>query len=167
MNEQKEGILHSSIAWSINAASKQKEGAWAFLRFLLSEEYQREYHSEAPFSPLKAIFLEQLEFYSKPITTTFYNEELNETITITQNHTLSKASGTLDEIIEIEQMTEKQLQTVVDMIESAKVNCFTWDQTAIQIITEEAQAYFMNQRSLDDVMANIQNRMDLYISEKQ
>lgn len=167
VNEQKEGILHSSIAWSINAASKQKEGAWAFLKFLLSVEYQREYLSGSPFSPLKAIFMEQLEFYSKPITTTFYSEELDETITITQNHTLSRASGTLGEIIEIEQMTEKQLQTVVDMIESAKVNCFTWDQTAIQIITEEAQAYFVNQRSLDDVMANIQNRMDLYMSEKE
>lgn len=167
VNEQKEGILHSSIAWSINSASKQKEGAWAFLKFLLSEEYQRESHSGYRFSPLKAIFEEQLEFYSKPITNTFYVEELDQTFTTTQNHTLSRASDITNGIIEIECMTEQQLQTVVNMIDSAKVNCFTWNQTAIQIITEEAQVYFNDKRSLDDVMVNIQNRMDLYMSEKQ
>ncbi len=168
VNEQKEGILHSSIAWSINSASKQKEGAWAFLKFLLSEEYQRECHSGYLFSPLKAIWEEQMEFCSKPITNTFYVEELGETITTTRNHTLSRASGaSFPDTVEIECMTEEQLQTVVNMIERAKINCFTWDQTAIQIITEEAQAYFCDKRSLDDIMVNIQNRIDLYMSEKQ
>lgn len=167
VNEEKKGILHSSIAWSINSASQQKEGAWAFLKFLLSEEYQRESYSGYRFSPLKVIFEEQLEFYSKPITNTFYVEELGETFTTTQNHTLSRASGANNDIIEIECMTEEQLQTVVDMIERAQINCFTWDQTAIQIITEEAQAYFNDKRSLDDVMTNIQSRIDLYMSEKE
>ena len=166
VNEQKNGILHSSIAWSINSASKQKEGAWAFLKFLLSEEYQREYRNQYLFSPIKAIFEEQLEYYSKPITNTIYVEESDETLTTTQNHLLSRASGANSDIVEIECMTEKQLQTVCDMIANAKINCFTWNPTAIQIITEEAQAYFHDKRSLDDVMGNIQNRMDLYMSEQ-
>lgn len=168
VNEQQEGIIHSSIGLSINANSKQKEGAWAFLRFLLSEEYQREIKPNYYFSPLKALLEEQIEYYSKPITNTFYVEELGQEITTTQNHTLSRASGAnYMETVEIECMTAEQLQTVRDLVARSKVNCFNWDETAIQIITEEADAYFNDKRSLEDVMANIKNRMDLYVSEQQ
>lgn len=168
VNEQEEGILHSSIAWSINSASKQKEGAWAFLRFLLSEEYQREFRHDYTFSPLKAILEEQLEQYSKPMTNTFYVEELGQEVTITQGYTLSRASGAnFPNSVEIECMTPEQLQTVENLIARSKVNCFSWDQTAQQIIMEEAEAYFNDRSTLDEVMKNIQNRIDLYVSEKQ
>ena len=41
------------------------------------------------------------------------------------------------------------------------------DTELIGIIQEEAEAYFEDQKSLDEVTKNIQSRVKLYLSEKQ
>ena len=176
INQVNTGVLHSSFGWSINASSKQKEGAWAFLRFLLSEDYQRKYVTT--FSPLKVLLEEQLAFYQQPIPHTYYDEALGEEITLLQNHTLRRTTNathiTAEYIaeygtasIEISGMSEKQLETVRRLIDRSHTVCFSHDEAAHTIIFEEAQYYFNNERSLDDVMKNIENRMNLYMAEKQ
>ncbi len=164
INEQHSGVLHSSIAWSINSNSQQKEGAWAFLRFLLSEKYQRS-ELRTNFSPLKVIWEEQLAYYSTPIALDFYDPITNERLMY--KHYLSRASCIPGCQKEIEYMPEDQLQTLTDLMKASRVNCFDWDITALNIITEEAAAYFHNQRTLDDVMTNIQSRMTLYLEEQK
>ena len=172
INEQQEGIRHESTAWSINAASENKEGAWEFLKFLLSEEYQRQKikdYQSFGFSPLKSLVEEQLEFYSKPLVTTSYvDPDTGETVVYTQAHPLSRAMcSPYSSAGEIEYMSEEQLQMIETLIERSKINCFSWDEIGRKIISEEAQVYFNDGCTLDDAMRNIQNRIDLYVSETQ
>ena len=57
----------------------------------------------------------------------------------------------------------------VDMVEillgKARVANLSVDTEVLQIVTEEAQAYFTGNKSLDDVVGVIQNRANLYIKE--
>ncbi|MBQ7776132.1 MAG: extracellular solute-binding protein [Lachnospiraceae bacterium] len=176
VNEKGNGILHSSFGWSINSASKQKEGAWAFLRYLLSEEYQRAYVTD--FSPMKEILEEQLIYYGQPISYTYYDKEAGEEYTFTTGHRLNRTSdatqitpayvaehGTAS--IEIDCMTTEQLDTIRRLIDNSRTSCFDWDTTAHNIIFEEAEYYFNEERSLEEVMRNIENRMELYMAETQ
>ena len=172
INEQQEGILHESTSWSINAASENKEGAWAFLKFLLSEEYQRQKikdYQSFGFSPLKSLVEEQLEFYSKPLVTTSYvDPDTGETVIYTQAHSLSRAMcSPYSGASEIECMSEDQLQMIETLIKRSKVNCFSWDEIGRKIISEEAQVYFNDGCTLDTAMKNIESRIELYMSETQ
>ena len=176
ISTQQTGIFHNGTGWSINGASKQKEGAWAFLRFLLSEEYQREYIRG--FSPRVDLLEEQLMFYSKPMTYSYFDESTDKEYTGTVGHTLVRTSNATEitqafieehgtACIQIDCMSDKQLQTVRKLINSSYVPCFDWDVTAQNIIYEEAAYYFHGERSLDEVMNNIENRMNIYFSETE
>ena len=57
--EDRQGIRQASTGWSINANSSHKEGAWAFLCFLLEREYQY---------TLRGSFPIMVEVYEKKLT---------------------------------------------------------------------------------------------------
>lgn len=63
-------------------------------------------------------------------------------------------------------MTKEQLNTVHRLIDRSQTICFNWDTNARNIIMEEAEYYFNDKRSIDDVMKNIESRMNLYVEEK-
>lgn len=84
--DSRQGIRHSSQGWSINANSNCKEGAWEFLKFLLSENYQRQ--MEGGFSPLKEVYEEQLESYASPLTYDIYLPEAGGVVTITNSYNM-------------------------------------------------------------------------------
>lgn len=171
IDEQNTGIFHNGFGWSINAASKQKEGAWAFLRFLLSEEFQREYNT-SQFSPLKCLLEEQLDYYSTPIEASYFDMELNDTVSY-KGHILKKTSNEYWrqhqywKDIYIEGLSEEQIRQIHELINRSRPISSTYDVTLNTLIQEEASAYFNNSRSLDDVMKNIENRVTLYLAEQE
>ncbi len=171
VDEQNTGIFHNGFGWSINSSSKQKEGAWAFLHFLLSEEYQRQYNT-SQFSPLKCLLEEQFDYYSTPIEASYYDMELNETVSY-KGHVLKKASNEYWrqnqywKDIYIERLSEEQIQTIRQLIDRSRPTTSTYNTTLNTLIQEEASAYFNNSRSLDDVMKNIENRITLYLEEQE
>lgn len=171
IDEVNTGVFHDGFGWSINAASKQKEGAWAFLKFLLSEEYQRQYNT-SQFSPLKCLLEEQFNYYSTPIAGSYFDSKLQEMVSY-QGHLLPIASqahmqqnGYWKDIY-IECLTPEQIQLVRDLIDRSRPISATHDATLNDIILEEADAYFKDSRSLDDVMQNIENRVTLYLEERE
>lgn len=171
VDELNTGIFHNGFGWSINAASNQKEGAWAFLKFLLSEEYQRDYNT-SQFSPLKCLLEEQFDYYSTPIEASYYDMERDETITY-QGHLLPKSSNEYWrqhqnwKDIYIECLSEEQILQVRKLIDRSRPISSSHNETLNALILEEADAYFKNIRSLDDVMNNIENRVTLYLEEQE
>lgn len=157
--DNRQGIRHSSRGWSINANSSNKEGAWEFLKFLLSEEYQKQV--ESGFSPLREIFEEQLERYLSPMAYNVYLPEAGGVVTIKNSYTLP-GSGE-----QIECMTKEQIATVNELVKKSDSFVFSMNYDVWSIIQEEAAAYFSDQRDLVDVMKNIQNRVNLYMEEKE
>lgn len=150
------GFMMGNGGLSINAASPNKEGAWAFLRFLLEEEYQSglEYY----FSVRKDIFEQRLAEYSVAPTVELYIPETGETVTV--ETTYSSVNGK-----EIKPLTEEETAYLEKLARSCistsgEVNYGAWE-----IIYEEAGAYFSDDRSIDEVMDAIENRVELWMKE--
>ena len=154
----RQGVAQSGTAWSINRNSAHKEGAWAFLQFLLSRQYQE--RRAGGFSVYRDIFERELLKYSEPDSYQLYLPEAGGIITVTNTYHLP-TSG-----LEIEAMTQDQIDTVRKLVENSAAYEFTEDDGAWNIIYEEAGAYFAGDRSIEQTMEILQNRMDVYLSEK-
>ena len=61
--------------------------------------------------------------------------------------------------------TEQDLQELREIIEAAETT-ICYDAAMLDVITEEAAAYFAGDRSEEDVLKNIQNRCDLIVKER-
>lgn len=141
------GLSTGNGGLSINAASPNKEGAWAFLRFLLEEEYQS--GLEGCFSVRKDVFEQKLAEYSVAPTFEVYIPETGETVTVEGDAQLTE-----EEAAYIEKLARSCIST------SGEVNYGAWE-----IIYEEAGAYFAGDKSIDAVMDAIENRVDLWMKE--
>lgn len=153
------GIRHGSQGISMNANSDNKEGAWEFIKFLLSEEYQN--RLETWFSPLKSVFERQLTTYLTPSSFEVYIEEIGETVTGSNPYYLPNSGEYID------CMTGEQINELRHMVEVSDSFVFDMNFEAWLIISEEAEAYFNGQRDIDGTMNNIENRINLYMSEKE
>ena len=63
-------------------------------------------------------------------------------------------------------MTEEQLETVDELIGKCTADRWGTDYESWNIIYEEAAPYFSGDKTLDEVMVIIENRMELYLNEK-
>ena len=61
--------------------------------------------------------------------------------------------------------TEEQVQQMLDLIDSASLPA-RGNSTITSIVTEEAEAYFAGDRSVDEAAQLIQSRVSLYLSEQ-
>ena len=62
--------------------------------------------------------------------------------------------------------SEEDIAAIVHMIENGK-GVSDADRMVLQIVEEEAAAYFAGQRSAEDVSHMIQNRVQLYVGENR
>ena len=134
--------------YGINADSNNKEGAWQFLKLLFAEDY----HYYALPSNLDA--LQALIERSKA---TIMQEDSE------GNLTESTQRGNFN--FEYHAATEEQVQQMLDLIDSASLPA-RGNSTITSIVTEEAEAYFAGDRSVDEAAQLIQSRVSLYLSEQ-
>lgn len=158
-----QGVKHESRAWSINSNSSHKEGAWAFLQFLLSREYQALYRDPVRngFSVYRDIYERELMAYSEPNSYQLYLPEIGEIVTAATLYYLP-ASG-----LQIETMTKEQIEAVQKITDTSSSYIYTEDYDAWNILYEEAGAYFAGDKSLEDIMETVKSRMDIYLSERE
>ncbi len=127
----------SGLTLGINHASEEKEGAWEFIRFVLSEERQRE-----------------RAFGQKVCKSVFMEELLEESAYVEEFYSVPK-----------EKVEQEFLQMVEDCIRSGKADLLCRDYDAWLILSEEVQAYYDGMRGLDETIDMIQNRLNLYYME--
>ncbi|MGN0403553.1 MAG: extracellular solute-binding protein, partial [Acetatifactor sp.] len=116
---------------SINNASEMKEGAWEFIRFLLSEECQEKMTREsfAGFPVSRKAFADKVE--------TVFEEEARH----------------YEEIqVEIPYTKERYLEIVESGLQGGKTLVMGIDYDAWLIVSEEVEAYYSGQKSLDAVL---------------
>lgn len=155
-----EGMTHASSGYSINAGAKEKEGAWAFFKFMLSEEYQSTFSEAGNLPILKSVYEERITRYLTPQSQEVYLTETGENVTITSPYYLVQSGK------EIDVMTEEQVEMLLEMVAESKVRTFVCDYDAINIVYEEAGAYFSGDKPIDEVMEAIRGRMEVYLNEK-
>lgn len=127
----------SGLTLGINHASEEKEGAWEFIRFVLSEERQRE-----------------RAFGQKVCKSVFMEELLEESAYVEEFYSVPK-----------EKVEQEFLQMVEDCIKIGKADLLCRDYDAWLILSEEVQAYYDGTRGLDETIDMIQNRLNLYFME--
>jgi len=153
----------------MSSASAYKEGAWAFLRFLLSEDEQ----SKIDWVKNDFVYPSNRKAFE-----TLAAREINEgspwVDIIREDGTTHKKLLMSDFWMDVPgnerekyySLTEKKVDRVRKMLEEARIYPLR-TRPIRTIIAEEAAAYFAGDRSVDDVCVNVQNRVQLYLSEHQ
>lgn len=130
-------LMRPVMRFSIYSNSLNKEGAWAFLEFALSEEQQSWYGSELGGFPVrKSAFEAYLKKPHHPI----YNTE--------KDYASEETAQMIREVMEHLYLEESMASGEISII-----------------IREEIQAYFAGDKTVEQCVEIIQNRVQLYLDE--
>ncbi len=152
--DQDGSVLVPTMQFAISAKSKNQDAAWQFLRYYLTEDYQ----NEAPGFPLSMKVLEKRaeEAMDRP----YYTDENG-------NKEYYDDIIYIDDVeVTIEPMTREEVDHFMEILKTFK-NVGRYDDTLINIISEEAEPYFNGQKNAGEVAQIIQNRAQIYLHEIQ
>lgn len=148
-------VLSANTAYAISEKSNNKEVAWEFIRYYLTDEYQQTIQWSLPVNE-EALYQQAMEATKKPV---WIDEFGNET-EYDQTYWIAG-----QEII-IEPMTEAEVEELLEYIKSVK-NTWSYKEDILEIINEEAAPFFEGQKSVDEVVKIIQSRVQLYVDENR
>ncbi len=135
---------------AISAKSDMKEGAWEYLKFVLTD-YQHHFAKSNEISNHFPINRSALEEYAQKELIPYYGPD---------GYTDMYGNYYRDP-------TEKDIQKIYDLIDSITVQYTSTYKTAqiYQIVEEEVSSYFNNHKTAEEVAAIIQNRVGLFLME--
>lgn len=139
---------------AINASSGQKDGAWEFIKFLLADEAQSDFCVDKDSASFYTFF---------PVSIKIFDEscERHSEETYSARNPLLSNDKIINIITGLTQVRRQELRTALENAESAPL----LTKPLLQIIEEEAEAYFSGARNLDEVRTLIENRVQLYLNE--
>ena len=154
--ESKEGnAISVSTRFALSAKSGSSEGAWEFIRYYMTDEYQNQLRYNFP---VKKSALETME-----------KEAMERPYWLLEDGTKEYYDDSfyMDGVeVKYDPMTAEEAAEFTEFLMSVSmVN--EYNQSMIEIVTEEAAAYFEGQKSAQDVAGVIQSRMRIYISENR
>lgn len=147
--------------YAIYSGSNVKEEAWEFIRMVMSEEYQINVKLlNFAIFPTRKDCLEwmlQAQMATEPYEDAYGNwiEPIETNIWQTESGAERKTGPASQEDVDI----------LLDLIRRTKKQAKLDNEGAL-IISEEAQAYFYGEKSLDEVAKIIQKRMTTYVNEQ-
>lgn len=148
-------VISADSEIAIMAKAKNPDGAWEFVKYFLSDEYQ---NSVSGSFPIKLSAYDKLKEDAKQ--KPFYLDDDGNKVEYDNTYYLG------DQQIKIGVNTDEDNERMMNFIQSIN-SCINYDQELMNIITEEAGAYFSGQKSVDEVVDIIQNRANTYISENR
>mgnify|MGYP002517968704 CR=1 FL=1 len=151
-------IISGNVTYALSAKSKNLGGAWDFVRYYLTKDYQdqvkdQEYNLPVMRSSFEVNVNEATE---RP----YYLDENGNKVEYDETYYIN------GEEIVLPQMTKEQADKIVSFIESINKSGYYNDEIN-NIINEEAGAYFSGQKSAKDVASVIQNRVQVYVNENR
>lgn len=150
----------NSSSLAITAKSANPEGAWQFVRYFLTDEYQDYYTKNNSYNfPAKLSALEKKAEAAKE-RPYWENEETGEKEYYDNNYYMGGES------INIGVNTDEDNQKMMDFIKSVKATS-NYDTKIQEIISEEAAPYFSGQKTAEQAADIIQNRIANYIAENR
>lgn len=147
-------IITNTANMAITSKAKNPDGAWEFVRYFLTDEYQNTITGSFPLktSAYPALMEKAKE---KP-----YYMDGDEKVEYDNTYWIG------DTQINIGVNTDADNERIMNYIKSV-TSVANYDQSLMNIINEEAGAYFSGQKSIDEVAEIIQNRASTYISENR
>ena len=154
--------FENGFAMSKNCADK--DAAWEFLRSMLTESGQTGQYN---IPSNRNVFNKQLEDFMTPR----YRKDADGNILLDENGEKIEESrgGWIDDNgVEhnIYAMTQEQADEVLTIIETC-TKVASYDTSIYDIVNEQAQAFFADQKSVDEVARLIQSKANIYVNEQR
>ena len=137
---------------AISSWCKDPDGAWQFVQTMLSDEVQEDQ-------------------WSFPVTVKAFNKVMEEAMKRDSYQDMEGQTVYVDSMgyignveYHIGELTQEQADAFRDYVNSAAV-AGSYDEDIMNIITEEAAAYFAGDKTADEVADLIQNRVTIYLGE--
>lgn len=147
-------VSSSDFALAVSATCEDPDGAWEFMKIILSEDYQ----DDLSYSfPVRRSSLDKI--LEKAATPEYYTDENGNKVEVPKT-----SVGWDDWYADIYAATDEEIQLINDLIDNAGGTLFS-NKEIFNIINEEAQAYFSGQKSASEVAEIIQSRVALYVGE--
>lgn len=144
------------LTMAISAFSNSKEEAWDFIRRMFDEDAQFEYTTSYTSIPLNRRAFDRVnETILKES-----QENYENTLELIQEYGWYMEMGDLPTLI-----TTEHIEGFRELVENVSTIQST-DPAVLDIINEEAAAFFADQKSLDEVCRNIQNRTTTIVNER-
>ena len=140
---------------AISSWCDNPEGAWSFVKYLLTEEYQTQNSSDHAFAYALGMG------YGFPVRA----DSLQSIIQLAMDPPDIEREGEQDPNATPIILTQEQADDCLAAINSADT-LYYLDLEIYAIIQEEAQAYFQGQKSVEEVAALIQNRVQTLVYER-
>lgn len=154
-----EGIgaaISAESEYAISARSQNKEGAWEFLRYYLTEEYQKS--DEMYGMPvLREALLEDMEVAKER---PYWENEDGTKEYYDRTYWIG------DEQIILDPLSDEEAASLLAYIESVTVSQY-YDESLLNIIKEETEAFFKGDKSAAEAAEIIQSRAQVYINESR
>lgn len=145
-------VLNASGGLAISEKSANKDGAWAFLKTLFTDDFQTGQWS----LPVTVSAFDQ--FMEAAMTPEYYTDENGQQV---ESNYSTYIDGTA---YEVKHITQEQADWFKDYVNGAEISGI-YDSDLYEIINEEAAAYFAGDKSADEVAKLIQNRVSIYLGE--
>lgn len=154
--------FENGFAMSRNCADK--DAAWEFFRSMLTESGQTNQYN---IPSNRNVFNKQLEDFMTPR----YRKDADGNILLDENGEKIEESrgGWIDDNgVEhnIYAMTQEQADEVLTIIETC-TKVASYDTSIYDIVNEQAQAFFADQKSVDEVARLIQSKANIYVNEQR
>lgn len=147
-------VVEAGEQYLISAKSENIDGAWEFVRYYLTEEYQKEV---LMFPVNKDVFLERaMEATSNPYTIDSNGDK-------TEYEYKLSIGG---ESVVLPNMTKEQVNEFVEFVENID-KCVYYDEAIEAIINEEVVSFLTDQKSAAEVAKVIQSRVEIYVNENR
>lgn len=155
-------LIYDALVLGIHSNSDNKDGAWEFLSYMLSDACQNRIADEGGAFPIRRSSVERhIEAAMKNEVTIDENgNQVAETKSYFSNYGLTG---------EIYAISEEQADQVRYLLENARgrYNITSFQTSMFGIIMEEAQSYFAGQKTAVEVASIIQNRIEIYVNESR
>lgn len=142
--------------YMIMSYAANKEGAWAFLKYILSEEYQDRISEENLMFPVRMSSLEKAAEEAKKGNYDSDKGEYTEPVWVLNGN-----------IIKLSVNTDVDNRRIFELLDLAVGISWFESSYVYDIITDESTAYFAGQKSAEEVAEIIQNRVQNYLDENQ
>ena len=147
-------ILSPALSFGMFAQSENKDEVWEFLEVFLGYDYQKKYQINfGALATRKDIVDEMFAMMSD-------TENFGDTYLYGQNRILGEDFGSAV----VEPLTAEEVAEIKTLIYGTNERYQIKD-TVYNIIMEEAAAYFMGQKSVEEVAEIIENRVSIYLEE--
>ncbi|MCI9143788.1 MAG: extracellular solute-binding protein [Lachnospiraceae bacterium] len=147
--------VQATDCYAISAKSANIDGAWAFLRYYLTDEYQEELSWGMPIQ-MKYFMENAQEATQRPY---YLDENGNK-----QEYDDYFYMG--GEEIKLDPMSQEQVDQLVNFIFSIN-KCYYGNNDITTIINEEMPSFFSGQKSAQEVAKIIQSRAQLFVDENR